>query len=139
MPWQLPVRFDRPVEITTDQVKVYPRFRVYGAVGDIVGPVPQGKAWSILSMVLQNPLPGDILYVYFERVLAGVEHIIYGVYCTGSVYTVWSPGVDTQIANDLTTRPLPALELREGDFVRIIVGGGSYTQFDVHVMEGDVQ
>ena len=139
MSWQVPVRFDRPVEITTEQVRVYPRFRVYSAVGGIVGPVPQGKAWQLLSMTLQNPLVGDIFYVYVERVLAGVEHVIYACYCTGSVYTVWSPGVDTQVTNDVATRPLPMFDLREGDFIRIAVGGGSYTQLDVHVMEGDVQ
>lgn len=140
MGWRVPVEVEQPVTVSiSDGSTPYKVFRVYPADGSgRIGPVPQGKIWYLLSMSLGNTMAADIFYVQVFRVLAGIPHVLYGYYLTGTVYTIWSKGVDSHLTNDLTTLPLPDLILTENDFIQVDTGAGAWTELEIHVMEANL-
>lgn len=143
MSWQVPVRFDRPVEVKIGEgaQAPYRRFRVYDLNTSTtrIGPVPQGKAWYPLSLSLEMGEAGHSAMVTFIRTLAGVQHWLYRAEVTGSVQYVWSIGVDSRSTARVGTLPLPDLVLNENDYIEIGATAGVVQWGEMHVMEGDVQ
>lgn len=142
MPFRFPVITQEPVYVKQSELSPvsYGRFRTVSRAGaGDLGPVPQGRAWNVISIYMAQTQQGDELLMSMYRQVAGDTHLLWSRSLTGSS-AVGSHGVDSHLGTTMQTFPLPDVELQAGDFLRVAqIAGGPIIQVEMHVSERELR